>query len=134
MLLVHLLAQAAVVAAPQQAVIAYPPSFFESFRPTNALEMVERVPGFTFDAGDTVRGFEGAAGNVLIDGQRQAAKSDTLDQIRARIPASQVERIELIRGGAGRRYAGQERAGERGPQVGRHLPRPGRSLQPLLRR
>lgn len=106
MLLIHVLAQAAAAAVPeaaaqpQQGVIAYPPAFFDSFRPTNALEMVERVPGFTFDEGDSVRGFEGAAGNVLIDGQRPAAKSDGLDQILTRLPASQVERIELIRGGA----------------------------------
>jgi outer membrane receptor protein involved in Fe transport len=106
MLFVHVLAQAAaaavpeVAATPQQGVISYPPSFFESFRPTNALEMVERVPGFAFDSGDEVRGFEGAAGNVLIDGQRPAAKSDGLDQILTRLPASQVERVELIRGGA----------------------------------
>lgn len=106
MLIAHILAQAAVAAAPpaaeapQQGVISYPPSFFESFRPTSALEMVERVPGFAFDGGDSVRGFEGAAGNVLIDGQRPAAKSDPLEEILNRLPASQVERIELIRGGA----------------------------------
>ncbi|WP_374469774.1 TonB-dependent receptor plug domain-containing protein [Phenylobacterium sp.] len=106
MLLIHALAQAAAAvvpeaaAQPQQGVISYPPSFFESFRPTSALEMVERVPGFTFDAGDSVRGFEGAAGNVLIDGQRPAAKSDPLGEILNRIPAGQVERIDLIRGSA----------------------------------
>ncbi|MCR5877462.1 hypothetical protein [Phenylobacterium sp. J367] len=43
---------------------------------------------------------EGAAGNVLIDGQRPAAKSDGLGEILNRIPAGSVERIDLIRGGA----------------------------------
>ncbi|MFZ5718896.1 MAG: TonB-dependent receptor plug domain-containing protein [Pseudomonadota bacterium] len=100
----HLLAQAAVAATPeaaaQQGVIAYPPAFFDSFRPANAMEMVQRVPGFTFDGGDDVRGFEGAAGNVLIDGQRPSSKSDNLESILRRLPASQVARIELIRGSA----------------------------------
>lgn len=107
MLIVHLLAQAAAaatpeaVATPQQGVISYPPSFFASFNATNAEEMVNRVPGFTLDEGDgNMRGFEGAAGNVLIDGQRPAAKSDSINQILNRIPAGQVERIDLIRGGA----------------------------------
>jgi len=104
MLIVHVLAQAAAAAAPeavaQQGVLSYPPSFFESFRPSNAFEMVQRVPGFTFDGGDDVRGYEGAAGNVLIDGQRPAAKSDNLESILRRLPASQIERVELIRGSA----------------------------------
>jgi outer membrane receptor protein involved in Fe transport len=106
MLLSVLFAQAAVVAAPQataaptQGVISYPVSFFDAARPANALEMVQRIPGFTLDIGDEVRGFEGAAGNVLIDGQRPASKSDVLDQLLQRIPVSQIERIDLIRGGA----------------------------------
>ena len=106
MLIVQLLAQAAVAAAPavpatpQQGVISYPPSFFADFRPSNAMEMVSRVPGFTFEGGDEVRGFEGAAGNVLIDGQRPAAKSDDLESILRRIPAGAVERVDLVRGSA----------------------------------
>ena len=62
--------------------------------------MVDRLPGFTFDDGDSVRGFAGAAGNVLIDGERPASKNDDLDSILRRLPASQVDRIEVIRGGA----------------------------------
>lgn len=106
MLIASLLAQAAVAAAPVAAaeqpagVISYPVSFFAGQQVANANEMLARVPGFSLDTGDDVRGFEGAAGNVLIDGQRPASKSDTLDQILVRIPASQVERIDIIRGGA----------------------------------
>jgi outer membrane receptor protein involved in Fe transport len=87
-------------AAPQQGVISYPPAFFADARPANALEMIARVPGFTLDIGDTVRGFEGAAGNVLVNGQRPVTKTDLLDSLLKRIPASQIERIDLIRGGA----------------------------------
>jgi outer membrane receptor protein involved in Fe transport len=106
MLLIHALAQAAVVAAPaavaeaREGVIAYPPEFFAAARPANAREMLERIPGFSFDGGDAVRGYEGAAGNVLIDGQRPASKTDDLDQILRRVPAQKVARVELIRGGA----------------------------------
>src|SRR6185312_1465346 len=40
------------------------------------------------------------AGNVLIDGKRPSSKSDSIDQILQRIPVGQVERIDVIRGGA----------------------------------
>ena len=105
MVLAFVLAQAVAAApappaTPQQGVISYPPAFFADFRPSNAMEMVDRVPGFTFDPGENVRGYEGAAGNVLVDGQRPASKSDNLESIIRRIPASTVERIDLIRGGA----------------------------------
>jgi outer membrane receptor protein involved in Fe transport len=104
MLIAALLAQAAApavaVAAPQQGVISYPPSFFAGQQVANAYEMLNRVPGFQLDTGDSVRGYEGAAGNVLIDGQRPSTKTDHLDQILIRIPAGQVERIDIIRGGA----------------------------------
>ena len=62
--------------------------------------MVGRLPGFSFDRGDSVRGFEGAAGNVLVDGQRPSSKSDGLESILQRIPSGKVERIDVIRGGA----------------------------------
>ena len=62
--------------------------------------MIVRVPGFQFDGGNNVRGFGGAAGNVLIDGQRPASKRDSLEAVLRRVPASTVERIELIRGSA----------------------------------
>jgi hypothetical protein len=77
MLIASVLAQVAVaasppgaVATPQDGVISYPASFFTQYQPANAQEMVERLPGFTFDGGSGVRGYEGSAGNVLIDGAR----------------------------------------------------------------
>jgi len=87
-------------AQPAEGVIRYPPAFFAAQRPNNAREMLERIPGFTLDYGANVRGFEGAAGNILIDGQRPASKTDFLGDIVARIPASKVERIDVVRGGA----------------------------------
>ncbi len=88
------------VPAGAAGVISYPPAFFTASQPSTALDMVSRLPGFTVDTGDSVRGFEGAAGNVLIDGQRPTTKTDDLEEILRRIPAGQVVRIDLIRGGA----------------------------------
>jgi outer membrane receptor for ferrienterochelin and colicin len=81
-------------------VIVYQPDFFAQARPNTALEMVQRVPGFGIVDGDGSRGFEGAVGNVLINGARPASKTDTGSSVLSRTPASQVERIELVRGGA----------------------------------
>lgn len=88
------------VPAAQEVVTSYPPEFFAAAQATTALDMVQRLPGFTLDTGAGVRGFGGAAGNVLIDGVRPPAKGDPLDQILQRIPASSVLRIEVIRAGA----------------------------------
>ena len=81
-------------------VATYPASFFADQRPNTAADMVARLPGFTLDTGGNVRGFAGAAGNVLINGQRPTAKSDDLNSILTRIPATLVDRIDVIRGGA----------------------------------
>lgn len=83
-----------------QSTVSFTPGCFAASNPTTALDMVNLLPGFAFDKGDSVRGFGGAAGNVLIDGARPAAKGDPLDEILKRIPATQVARIDLIRGGA----------------------------------
>ncbi|MGZ6020821.1 MAG: TonB-dependent receptor plug domain-containing protein, partial [Phenylobacterium sp.] len=96
-----LAAQDAPAAAAQASgVTSYPPAFFAAMNPGSALDMVGRIPGFSLDTGSNVRGFEGAAGNALINGQRPSSKADALDQALQRIPAGQVERIDVIRGGA----------------------------------
>jgi hypothetical protein len=87
-------------ALAQDAVSLYPASYFDASRPATAADMLNRLPGFTLDTGNNQRGFAGTAGNVLIDGTRPTAKTDDLSTILARIPASAVDRIELIRGGA----------------------------------
>ena len=81
-------------------VAAYPAAFFAAAQPNSAMDMIARIPGFSFDGGDEVRGYGGAAGNVLIDGQRPASKSEGLEDSLRRIQASQVERVDIIRGGA----------------------------------
>lgn len=89
------------VDAAQQGVLVFEPAFFAESSPNTALDMIGRLPGFGLDTGNTdTRGFAGAAGNVLIDGDRPSSKSDSLDGILRRISAASVLRIELIRGGA----------------------------------
>ena len=88
------------MAQPEQGISVYPPSFFADARPATAYDMVGRLPGFSLDTGNSARGFAGTAGNVLIDGTRPTAKTDDLGTILQRIPAADVERIEVIRGSA----------------------------------
>lgn len=92
--------------APEQAAgaegrVEYAATFFDKYRPITALDMVERVPGFRVQGGGGSRGFAGAAGNILIDGERPTTKGDTVAQILDRVPASMVARIDLIRGQTG---------------------------------
>ncbi len=94
------LAQEAAPAAASQGVTPYPASFFADASPNSAMDMIARIPGFAFDDGDSVRGYGGAAGNVLIDGQRNASKTEGLEDALRRIQAKDVERIDIIRGGA----------------------------------
>lgn len=74
----------------------YQAAYFQPFSPSNALEVVRRVPGFSLDTGSQeIRGFGQAAGNVVINGARPSSKSDSLDAILARIPAARVLRVEV---------------------------------------
>jgi outer membrane receptor protein involved in Fe transport len=93
-----LAAQTPTGAAAPGNIISYPAQFFSALKPNTAYDMVLRLPGFAIDDGSSVRGFGGAAGNVLIDGQRPTSKSDDLVSILQRMPASQVVRIDVIRG------------------------------------
>ncbi|HEY1753291.1 MAG TPA: TonB-dependent receptor [Caulobacteraceae bacterium] len=87
-------------ASASHTVTPYPASFFASMGLDTAYDMVLRLPGFAFDDGAVVRGFADSAGNVLIDGARPASKTDDLIAVLRRIPVAQVERIDVIRGGA----------------------------------
>ena len=94
----------------------YEGSFFTQYAPRTALDIVQRVPGFSLDLGATqtqqgsvdVRGFSGTAGNVVINGSRPSTKAETLDVTLSRIPAQQVIRVELGPGDLfGSDYAGK---------------------------
>lgn len=80
---------------------SYDAEFFARSQPSSAYDMVQVLPGFRLQEGNTdLRGYSGAAGNVLFDGQRPASKEDTLETLLKRIPARAVERIELTRSSA----------------------------------
>jgi len=81
-------------------ITSYPLEFFMAANASNARDMLARLPGFTFIGGSSsTRGFSGSAGNVLVDGAAASTKSVTLDEVLQRIPVSNVERIDVIRGG-----------------------------------
>jgi len=82
----------------QEEIVIYPAVFFQRYQPNTALDMVQQIPGFQLDDGSNLRGFSGAAGNILINSRRPSAKQDALSAILTRIPASYVERIDLVRG------------------------------------
>ena len=79
--------------------VSYEAAWYVQFAPRTALDMVNQTPGFSPDmrVGNR-RGLSSAAGNVLIDGERPSAKSQTLEDILQRIPAKLVARIEILRG------------------------------------
>jgi hypothetical protein len=81
----------------QDGVVTYSAEFLQRYQPNTALDMVNRIPGFTLNDGSDKRGFGGAAGNVLINDRRPSAKKDLPSAILGRISADLVERIELIR-------------------------------------
>ena len=90
----------AVPAFAQDQTESYRPDFFAAAHPATAMDMISRLPGFTFDGGDGSRGFSGNSGNVLINGQRPTSKTDSLSSVLSRIVASDVERIDVIHGSA----------------------------------
>ncbi|MFM5932283.1 MAG: hypothetical protein ACKOPQ_15405 [Novosphingobium sp.] len=77
----------------------YKADFFVSFAPSNALDIVRRVPGFVLEeTNGEVRGFSGAAGNVVVNGARPSSKAESLAAMLARIPARRVLRVEVAAG------------------------------------
>ena len=101
--------QPAATPGPTNGRRVYEASYFAAFSPATAAQIVEHVPGFTLEQVDeTVRGFAGTAGNVVINGQRPSSKADTIDTILQRIPAGRVLRVEVGTGDLyGADYAGK---------------------------
>lgn len=92
-------APGAEIAAAGSNRVVYDAAFYGAFAPRTALDMINQTPGFVFNKGDDQqRGFAGAVGNVLIDGERLSAKSQSLTDVLERVPAAEVQRIEILRG------------------------------------
>merc|ERR1712098_868110 len=77
----------------------YAPGDFAQYNPQTALDMVNRIPGFSIQGDDDgSRGFGQATGNVLINGQRVSGKSNGAEAALGRISATRVIRIEVVDG------------------------------------
>ena len=86
--------------------VTYGADFFESTGALTVNDMLDRVPGIELIlqaattssvSSDGNRGL-GASSQILIDGKRMAGKANEARSQLARIPATQVARIEIIRG------------------------------------
>ncbi len=82
-----------------EGVQAFDATYFRTYNPITAYDMVARVPGFEISDGEQLRGFGATAGNVLINGERPSSKTLISDQLK-RVPAEEVARVELISGSA----------------------------------
>lgn len=74
----------------------YTSADFVQFAPKTALDMLQQVPGFAIRETEQGRGLGQASGNVLLNSRRLTSKSEDVQAQLARIPASSVERIELV--------------------------------------
>lgn len=88
-------------------ITVYEPDFFAPYRPTHAKDMLERVPGAagalgdgggTLSGDDDRRGLRSQTTQILINGKRLTTKGNSIADYFQRIPADQVERIEVITG------------------------------------
>ena len=76
----------------------YTPADFARYAPKTAADMIQQMPGFQVRDSENLRGLGQATGNVLFNGQRPSSKSDDLRTQLSRIPAANVERIEIVDG------------------------------------
>ena len=87
----------------ESSTVVYQAEFFDQYQPFSVNDMLARIPGIKLarGGGDSRRGL-GAGGNqVLINGRRVAGKGNEGNAQLSRIPATEVEYIEIIRGTSG---------------------------------
>jgi hypothetical protein len=77
---------------------SYAPADFAQFAPKSALDMLQRVPGFSIREEDTDRGLGTASGNVLVNGQRISGKSNDVLSALSQISSKDVEHIDIVDG------------------------------------
>lgn len=76
----------------------YTPADFARYAPKNAFDMLNQVPSFQIRDNENLRGLGQATGNVLFNGERPSNKADDMYTQLSRIPAGNVERIEIVDG------------------------------------
>ena len=98
----------------EDSTVTYPATFFSQFEPFSVNDMLDRIPGINIarggggggggpgsSGGNNRRGLGMGGDQVLINGRRIAGKENEGSSQLARIPASQVDYIEIIRGTSG---------------------------------
>ena len=101
----------------EDATVTYPASFFAQYEPFSVNDMLDRIPGINIarggggggsggggpgsSGGNDRRGLGMGGDQVLINGRRIAGKENEGSSQLARISASQVDYIEIIRGTSG---------------------------------
>lgn len=94
----------------EDSTVTYPSSFFDQFQPYSVNDMLIRIPGINLALGGSgsnenespnQRGLGSGGDQVLINGRRIAGKGNEGRQQLSRIPASEVQYIEIIRGTSG---------------------------------
>ncbi len=98
----------------EDSTVTYPASFFMQYEPFSVNDMLDRIPGINiarggggggggpgFSGGNNRRGLGMGGDQVLINGRRVAGKENEGSGQLTRIPASQVDYIEIIRGTSG---------------------------------
>lgn len=88
--------------------IIYNKDYFEKYSPVTLIDILERIPGVPGildqgrddNGGGNQRGFGSGGDQILINNRRLSAKSSSIRDLLSRTSASQVERVELIRGAA----------------------------------
>lgn len=90
------------------AVTRYGFDYFSEFGPVSLLDMLERIPdakqildksaGGSNGRGNAKRGFGSGGDQILLDGKRLAGKANNISDTLARVSATNVLEIQLIRG------------------------------------
>ena len=96
------------------ATVVYPASYFAQYQLLSVSDMLDRIPGINVarqgsgnqggpgsSQGSSRRGLGLGGDQVLINGRRITGKENEGNSQLSRIPANQVERIEIIRGTSG---------------------------------
>jgi outer membrane receptor protein involved in Fe transport len=83
-----------------QPVAVYDAAYFAEYRPITLLDMLDRIPGVSlaFRQAEERRGLRTNTDRILINGKQISAKDNSAANVLRRISATQVERIEVIRG------------------------------------
>jgi outer membrane receptor for ferrienterochelin and colicins len=114
-LLLSSVASAQQEAGSSDSTVTYPASFFAQYEPFSVNDMLNRIPGITVamggggggnggpgsSGGSDRRGLGAGGDQILINGRRIAGKENEGNAQLSRIPANQVQYIEIIRGTSG---------------------------------